>query len=99
MNDDALMYRIAARRGQVRVKTQSGDIRTATLVAWRPHDGRSRARVTYPSGTSRSVDVTQVYGPDNEYKVLGGQWHRRYGDGSWLPISDSDAADIEAARS
>jgi hypothetical protein len=99
VSSEALMYRMAARRGQVRVKTPSGDIRTATLVAWRPHDGRNRARVQFPTGGFRSVNVGEVYGPDNEYKVIGGQWHCRYGDGSWLPISDSDAADIQAARS
>jgi len=99
VNSEALMYRIAARRGQVRVGTPSGDIRTATLVAWRPRDGRNRARVEFGNGSSRSVNVSDIYGPTNSFIKSKGQWFQSYSDGAWLPISDSDAADIEAAQS
>ncbi len=91
------MHHLAATRGRVLIDMPDGKRRPATLLAWRPHDGRSRARVQFATGRFRSVDTKQVIAPTKVYRTVEGRVERRYVSGDWLRIPDDEVVTIQDA--
>lgn len=91
------MHHLAVTRGQVLVDMPDGKRRPATLLSWRPHDGRSRARVQFATGRFRSVDTKQVIAPTGVYRTIEGRVERRYASGDWLPIPADEVLTIQDA--